>query len=240
MVSVPDATILEADGSTADLTATFTGFSSGTGTAIVADSSYAQALEVTVADGYAPGALNLAQLFITELSSLDSYDEFLFKVKGLTDNNLVLKVEPPAGTSVAIDLAAPGAGITVEELGDGWFQVVVSLAPFGDLSGANQVILQTLDNAYALGDTFLLTDIGFSSARSSTVMAPSSSTTCILRVMRRLLIQQWAARCLRQSLLRLTDRRRTWFQGLISPVSRRLEPAAVTIMHLQVTIRTAT
>ena len=118
--TVPGATILEADGSTADLTATFTGFSSGTGTAIVADSSYAQALEVTVADGYAPGALNLAQLFITELSSLDSYDEFLFKVKGLTDNNLVLKVEPPAGTSVAIDLAAPGAGITVEELGDGW------------------------------------------------------------------------------------------------------------------------
>ncbi|MGB5333722.1 MAG: family 16 glycosylhydrolase [Woeseiaceae bacterium] len=162
--TVPGATILEADGSTADLTSTFTGFSSGTGTAIVADSSYSNALEVTVADGYAPGVLNLAQLFITGLSSLDSYDEFLFKVKGLTDNNLLLKIEPPAGTTVAIDLTAPGAGITVEDLGDGWFQVVVSLAPFGDLSGANQVILQTLDNAYALGDTFLLTDIGFNTA----------------------------------------------------------------------------
>ena len=159
---VPDATILEADGSTADLTSTFTGFDSGTGTAIVADSTYAQALEVTVADAYDPGVLNLAQLFITELSSLDSYDEFLFKVKGLTDNNLVMKIEPPAGgTSVAIDLSAPGAGITVEELSDGWSQVVVSLAQFGDLSSANLVILQTLDNAYALGDTFLLTDIGF-------------------------------------------------------------------------------
>ncbi|MGB5578774.1 MAG: glycoside hydrolase family 16 protein, partial [Woeseiaceae bacterium] len=53
--TVPGATILEADGSTADLTSTFTGFSSGTGTAIVADSSYSNALEVTVADGYAPG-----------------------------------------------------------------------------------------------------------------------------------------------------------------------------------------
>jgi hypothetical protein len=38
---------------------------------------------------------------------------------------------------------------------------VVNLTQFGDLSTANVVILQTLDNAYALGDTFLLTDIGF-------------------------------------------------------------------------------
>ena len=163
--TVPDATILEADGSAADLTATFTGFDSETGTAIIGtDSSYAQALEVTVANGYDVN-LALAQLFITELSSLDSYDEFLFKVKGLTDNNLVLKIEPPAGgVAVAIDLTAPGAGITVEDLGDGWSQVVVALAQFGDLSGANVVILQTLDNAYAVGDTFLLTDIGFNIA----------------------------------------------------------------------------
>ena len=178
--SVPDATILEADGSMADLAAGFTGFDSQTGTAIVSDSSYTQALEVTVADGYAPGVLNLAQLFITGLSSLDSYDEFLFKVKGLTDNNLVLKIEPPGGPDVAIDLASPGLGITVEDLGDGWSQVVVSLAQFGDLSGANVVILQTLDNAYALGDTFLLTDIGFNNAGGGTATGGSVPDATIL------------------------------------------------------------
>jgi hypothetical protein len=156
--SVPDVTIYEADGSAADLSPGFDPFGSATGIATVADTSYIQALELTVANGYGPA---LAQLGLTGLS-FTGYDEFLFKVKGLTaDNTIRVTAENTGGGTLNIDLTSAPDGVTATDLGDGWTQVVIALTAFGDVSSASQMAFQTLDNAYSVGDTFLMTDIGF-------------------------------------------------------------------------------
>jgi beta-glucanase (GH16 family) len=158
---VPEATIYEANGTTADLSPGYDPFGSATGIATVADTSYTQALELTVANGYGPA---LAQLGLTGLS-FTGYDEFLFKVKGLTaDNTIRVTAENTGGSSLNIDLTSAPSGVTATDLGDGWTQVIIALTAFGDVSNASQMVFQTLDNAYSLGDTFLLTDIGFNNA----------------------------------------------------------------------------
>jgi hypothetical protein len=159
--SVPEVTIYEADGSAADLGPVYTPFGSGTGFATVTDNSYTQALEVTIANGYGP---SLAQFALTGLSLTD-YDELLFKVKGLTaDNTVKVTLEATGGAIVLVDLTSPPSGVTATDLGDGWTQVVMPFTAFGDASSSTVLIFATLDNAYAVGDTFLLTDIGFNNA----------------------------------------------------------------------------
>lgn len=159
--SVPEVTIYEADGSTSDLSPGYDPFGSGTGIATVADTTFTQALELTVANGYGP---SLAQLGLTGLS-FTGFDEFLFKVKGLTaDNTIRVTAEATGGGSITVDLVSAPSGVTLTNLGDGWTQVVIALTAFGDVSSASQVVFQTLDNAYSVGDTFLLTDIGFNNA----------------------------------------------------------------------------
>ena len=159
--SVPEVSIYEADGSVADLSPNYDPFTSGTGIATVVDTSYAQALELTSADGY---TVSLVQLGLTGLS-FTGYDELLFKVKGLTaDNTIVVKVEATGGGVVNVDITNPAANVTTEDLGDGWTQVIMSLSAFGDVSSSSQIVFQTLDNAYAVGEKILLTDIGFNNA----------------------------------------------------------------------------
>ncbi len=182
---VPEVVIAAADGSTPDLVAgvDFTGFTVfGTGgnfnAAFAGDSSYANAIEVTVGPGYGGGAL--AQLgvegFVAGFAT--GYDELLFKVKGLTvDNTILVKLEEPfpgLSTPVTVDLAAPGAGVTVTDLGDGWSQVVIDMGGYGDVSTFSQIVFQTLDGAYAAGDTFYLTDVGFNNASGG---GPSGTAT---------------------------------------------------------------
>jgi len=169
--SVPDVTIYEADASTADLSPGYDPFGSVTGIASVADTTYTQALELTVANGYGP---SLAQLGLTGLS-FTGFDEFLFKVKGLTaDNTIRVTAEATGGGSINIDLTSAPSGVTATDLGDGWTQVVIALTAFGDVSSASQVVFQTLDNAYSVGDTFLLTDIGFNNATGGSSSGGSS------------------------------------------------------------------
>ena len=166
----PDDVISARDGSTPDLTPTFDPF--GSGSMIVenfaGDNSYANVVQVSVGAGYGGGAL--AQLGLTGLAPgfATGYDEFLFKVKGLTaDNTILAKLEEPfPGTSVAVqvDLTAPPAGVTVTDLGDGWSQVVIPISTYGDVSTFSQIVFQTLDGAYAEGDLFYLADIGFNTA----------------------------------------------------------------------------
>ncbi len=173
--SVPDVTISESDGSTPDLVAgvDFTGytvFGSGGGfnDTFAGDSSYANAVEVTVGAGYGGGALAQLGLEGFVAGFAGSYSELLFKVKGLTaDNTILVKLEEPfPGTSVpvTVDLASPGADIAVTDLGDGWSQVVIQMSAYGDVSTFSQIVFQTLDGAYAEGANFYLADIGFNNA----------------------------------------------------------------------------
>ncbi|MGI9270542.1 MAG: glycoside hydrolase family 16 protein [Woeseiaceae bacterium] len=166
----PDDVISARDGSTPDLTPTFETF--GSGATFVGDfggdNSYSNVVSVTVGAGYGGGAL--AQLGLTGLAPgfAAGYDEFVFKVKGLTaDNTILAKLEEPfPGTSVPvqIDLTAPPANVAVTDLGDGWSQVVIQMAAYGDVSTFSQIVFQTLDGAYAVDDTFYLADIGFNNA----------------------------------------------------------------------------
>ena len=116
--------------------------------------------------GYGGGAM--AKFAESEFTTgfAGSYSEVLFKVKGLTaDNTILAKSEPAGSTTVTVDLSASsGTGYTVTDLGDGWSQVVIQVSTFGDVSGSNQFIFQTLDGAYSVGDTFLLADVGFNVA----------------------------------------------------------------------------
>ena len=75
-----------------------------------------------------------------------------------------MKIEAPGGGTVTLDLTAPPANVAVTDLGDGWSQVVIQMAAFGDVSAAGQIVFQTLDGAYAVDDVFYLTDIGFNNA----------------------------------------------------------------------------
>jgi hypothetical protein len=167
---VPDVIISAADGSAPDLTPTFETFGSGSTFVenFAGDSSYANVVEVTVGGGYGGGAL--AQLGLTGLAPgfATGFGEFLFKVKGLdADNTILAKLEEPfPGTSVPvqIDLTSPPANVTVTDVGDGWSQVVIQMAAYGDVSTFSQIVFQTLDGAYAEGDTFYLADIGFNDA----------------------------------------------------------------------------
>ncbi len=162
---VPEVVIYAADGAAADLAPVYDPFGSGSAFATVVDSSYANALEVTVGVGYGGGAL--AQLGLTQLAAgfAATYDEFVFKVKGLTaDNTLLVKFEAGGGAEVQVDLTAPPANVTVTDLGDGWSQVVMQMSVFGDVSTSSQIVFQTLDGAYAAGAVFYLTDIGFMTA----------------------------------------------------------------------------
>ena len=161
----PDVVIYAADGSTADLDPNYDPFGSGSAFATVADSSYANALEVKFGAGYGGGAL--AQLGLTGLAPgfAADYEEFVFKVKGLdADSTLVAKIEASGGATVQIDLSAPPANVAVVNLGDGWSQVVMQMAVFGDVSAASQIVFETLPGAYVAGDAFYLTDIGFNAA----------------------------------------------------------------------------
>ena len=114
--SVPEVVILAADGSMPDLEAgvDFTGYTAfGSGSILNAsfsgDSSYGNAMEVTVGAGYGGGAL--AQLGIEGFADgfAGGYDELLFKVKGLdADNTIVVKLEEPfpgATSPVTVNLA---------------------------------------------------------------------------------------------------------------------------------------
>jgi hypothetical protein len=168
--------IVAADGSTPDLAegSGFTGFDPfGSGStfdlAFTGDSSYANAFEVTIGAGYGGGAM--AQLGISGFTPgfASGFTEFVFKVKGLVnDNTIQAKLEATGGASVQIDLTSPPANVAVTDLGDGWSQVVIQMVAFGDVSASSQIVFQTLDGAYAEGDTFYLTDIGFSNAGGST------------------------------------------------------------------------
>ncbi|MDJ0916794.1 MAG: glycoside hydrolase family 16 protein, partial [Woeseiaceae bacterium] len=178
---IPDVVIVAADGSTPDLTVTFDGFGSGTTfvTDFAGDYSYDNVVEFTVGAGYGGGAL--AQLGLTGLTPgfASAYGEFVFKVKGLdADNTILAKLEEPfPGTSipVEIDLTSPPANVTVTDLGDGWSQVVIDMAAYGDVSTFSQIVFQTLDGAYAVGDDLYLTDIGFNVAQAAPGLMPGTS-----------------------------------------------------------------
>ena len=164
---VPEVVISAADGSAPDLAPTFETFGSGSTFTqnFAGDSSYANVVAVAVGAGY--GAGTLAQLGLTGLTPgfATDYGEFVFKVKGLdTDNTVVAKLEEPfPGTSVPIeiDLTAPPADVTVTDLGDGWSQVVIQVAAYGDVSTFSQIVFETLVAAYPEGHRFFLADIGF-------------------------------------------------------------------------------
>ena len=164
---IPEVVISAADGAAPDLTPTFETFGSGSTFTenFAGDNSYANVVQVTVGAGY--GAGTLAQLGLTGLTPgfATGYGEFVFKVKGLDeDNTVVAKLEEPfPGTSVPIqiDLTAPPADVTVTDLGDGWSQVVIQVAAFGDVSTFEQIVFETLAGAYPEGHRFYLADIGF-------------------------------------------------------------------------------
>jgi len=164
---IPEVVISAADGSAPDLTPIFETFGSGStfNQNFAGDNSYANVVQVTVGAGYGGGTL--AQLGLTGLTPgfATGYDEFLFKVKGLdTDNTIVAKLEEPfPGTSVpvTVDLTAPPASVTVTDLGDGWSQVVIPVAAYGDVSTFSQIVFETLVGAYPEGHRFFLADIGF-------------------------------------------------------------------------------
>ena len=164
---IPEVVISAADGAAPDLTLTFETFGSGSTFTenFAGDNSYANVVQVTVGAGY--GAGTLAQLGLTGLTPgfATGYGEFVFKVKGLDeDNTVVAKLEEPfPGTSVPIqiDLTAPPADVTVTDLGDGWSQVVIQVAAFGDVSTFEQIVFETLVGAYPEGHRFYLADIGF-------------------------------------------------------------------------------
>jgi len=158
----PDVVIYSADELPADLDPNYDPFGSGSSFDTIADNSYAQVLAVTVGGGYGGGAL--AQLGLTGLTPgfAAGYSEFVFKVKGLdADNTLLVKIEADGGAAVQIDLTAPPANVAVVDLGDGWSQVVMQMSVFGDVSASSQIVFETLPGAYAAGDVFYLTDIGF-------------------------------------------------------------------------------
>ncbi len=170
---VPEVVIYAADGTAPDLGPIYDPFGSGSAFATVVDSSFANALEVTVGVGYGGGAL--AQLGLTQLAPgfASGFGEFVFKVKGLTaDNTLLVKFEAGGGAEVQVDLTAPPANVTVTDLGDGWSQVVMQMSVFGDVSTSSQIVFQTLDGAYAAGDVFYLTDIGFMAGSAGAGVVP--------------------------------------------------------------------
>ncbi len=175
---IPAATVIAADGSAPDLVpGGYDAFGSGAVivTDFAGDSSYGNALAVTTGPGYGGGIL--AQVGITGFAAgfAAPYDEFVFKVKGLVDDTIVIKIEPGGIPFLTVDLSAPPAGVTVTDLGDGWSQVEIPLAQFGDVSAATQIVFETTAGAQVDNYTIYLTDVGFSTAGATGGVIPAAA-----------------------------------------------------------------
>jgi beta-glucanase (GH16 family) len=123
------------------------------------DVDFSPAFSVTTGNGYTVQVGQLAFLgfgagFAANYETLD------FKVKGMNNNIIRLKLLE-AAPSDYVDIT-----LTTSEfatwLGNGWYQVSVPLANFGNAATADSLLFETGGEPPADAFTFLLNDIGFS------------------------------------------------------------------------------